>query len=84
MHHNEQADDEEDRDEDEEYPDDGSVDTDPCPVCGKPVYEQAERCPHCGSYILEEDSTKRQPLWIIVGTLLMLAGIIVVWVIMGR
>src|SRR4051812_43962722 len=30
--------------------DDDEAEKLPCPECGEPVYEQAERCPHCGSY----------------------------------
>ncbi|MGO8690656.1 MAG: hypothetical protein ACLQLG_13620 [Thermoguttaceae bacterium] len=47
---------------------DGTV---PCPSCGRPIYEDSPRCPHCGNYISEEDPPPaRKPWWIIVGALL--------------
>jgi len=66
---------------DEEDPDsvdansDDSVDTRPCPYCGKPVYEQAELCPHCRSYISREDvSNRRWPWWVWAGIVLAILG----------
>ena len=57
--------------EDEEY---ASDDTEPCPYCGKPVYEGAERCPHCENYITAEDGRGRpRPWWFVVGMILALA-----------
>jgi predicted nucleic acid-binding Zn ribbon protein len=78
-------DDDEDLD-DSEFPeisdDEDSVDTDPCPHCGKPVYEQAEACPNCGKYISREDSfSPRKPMWIIFGAIICLIAILVVWMI---
>lgn len=41
--------------EEEEYSDrsdqDGDEPTIPCPYCGKHVYEESDRCPHCQHYI---------------------------------
>jgi predicted nucleic acid-binding Zn ribbon protein len=45
----------------------------PCPYCRRPIYEDSQRCPHCGNYISEEDApAARKPWWIIVGALLVL------------
>ena len=58
-----------------------SVDTDPCPYCGRPVYEQVEVCPHCKNFISREDSLpSRKPLWIIAGVIVTLVVIVVCWV----
>ncbi len=55
----------------------------PCPYCREPVYEGAERCPHCEQYISEEDSpSSPKPRWIILGCVICL--IIVGWWIFGR
>jgi predicted nucleic acid-binding Zn ribbon protein len=65
--------------------DEDSVDTDPCPYCGKPVYEQAEVCPHCGKYISREESLPpRKPIWIILGAIFTLIAFLVVWVILRQ
>lgn len=49
----------------------------PCPYCRQEIYEDAERCPHCGRYISEEDApSSPKPWWIIVGALLCL---LVIW-----
>jgi predicted nucleic acid-binding Zn ribbon protein len=62
--------------------DEDSVDTESCPSCGAPVYEDAEICPKCGQDISQEDSTSRKPLWIIVTTGVCVAVILIVWVLL--
>ena len=50
-----------------------------CPYCREPVYEDAQRCPHCERYISEEDAPpSRRPVWIIAGILVSLA-IALIW-----
>jgi hypothetical protein len=42
----------------------------PCPYCGKPLPEDAPRCPYCDNYISREDAPpSRKPWWIILGVL---------------
>ena len=65
-------------DDDLEYvPDEGDDDpTMPCPHCQEPVFDEAERCPHCGKYISTEDAPpSRKPWWIIIGALLCLFAV---------
>jgi hypothetical protein len=39
-----------------------------CPCCGESIHEDAPRCPHCGTYVSEEDApAMRKPWWIVVG-----------------
>jgi hypothetical protein len=52
----------------------------PCPECGKPVYEQADRCPICGSFIIGGNPTQRQPRWVLVVVIVMILVVLVVWV----
>jgi hypothetical protein len=47
-----------------------------CPACRRPVFEQAEWCPHCENYISQEDAPSRQPWWIVAGVVVCL-GVIV-------
>jgi hypothetical protein len=54
----------------------------PCPYCKRPVYEDSERCPHCGNYLSEEDAPQRTPMWIVIGTVAALA-VAMLWV-LGR
>jgi hypothetical protein len=57
--------DESDTDDDEG---DEHAETVACPYCGKPVYEGAELCPHCKSFISFEDAPPpRRPWWIWAG-----------------
>ncbi len=60
--------------DDEEDGGQGDDDTTiPCPYCRRPIYEDSQRCPHCGNYISEEDApAARKPWWIIVGALVVL------------
>jgi predicted nucleic acid-binding Zn ribbon protein len=57
-------------------------DTMPCPYCGQAIYDEAERCPYCESYISREDAPSRQSTWIVVGVVICLA-IVALWV-LGR
>jgi hypothetical protein len=50
---------------------DDSAETVPCPYCHRPVYEEAERCPHCEQYLTEEDRPVRPP-WLVAGAFLCL------------
>lgn len=66
----------------DEDPDESDVDendeadTRPCPYCGKQVYEHAELCPHCKSYISFENTASRRPLWIWITGIVLLAAMI--------
>src|SRR5262245_25682780 len=60
-----------------------AIATIPCPYCHEPVHEDSQRCPHCETYISQEDAPpSRKPVWIIVGLLITLA-IAVMWA-LGR
>jgi len=73
----------EDRDDefdgvDEDEDDDETV---PCPHCRRLVYEDAERCPHCGSYLSREDAPREaKPLWVVATVLVVLAAILLTWI----
>ncbi len=66
---------------DEEYEEDWDDDessTVPCPSCGRPVYEDAEQCPHCGEYIvpgMNSNVLASRPKWF---QILAILGIIAV------
>jgi hypothetical protein len=61
-------------------PADEDDDTVPCPYCKKPVHEDAERCPHCESYISAEDTPPtHKPWWIIIGAAACL-GVVYLWI----
>ena len=46
----------------------------PCPSCGLPVYEDAERCPHCGDWIMPLAAASGRPFWVrIVGVIVVIA-----------
>lgn len=45
----------------------------PCPYCQRMISEDTPRCPHCGSYMSEEDAPRRRSwLWMIAVGLLVL------------
>ena len=73
----EDADDDEPEFGEEESPDEeGSDVTEPCPECGRAVYDDAERCPHCGHYVTrEEASGPGWPLWMKIAAGLALTGV---------
>ncbi|GIW97690.1 MAG: hypothetical protein KatS3mg111_1023 [Pirellulaceae bacterium] len=55
----------------------------PCPICLEPVYEEAQRCPHCDNYIVASDSlASRRPMWFYLA--FVLAGLVVtLWIVGG-
>ena len=44
----------------------------PCPYCRVEIYEDTELCPHCGSYIIDED-VPSTPTWVFWTALILLA-----------
>jgi predicted nucleic acid-binding Zn ribbon protein len=84
MGYDEQDDDLHDRelpDASDQDDDDGSVDTVACPSCGADVYEQAERCPHCGQYQSGERARpqRRGLKWLIAVAFVCLLIVLVMW-----
>jgi predicted nucleic acid-binding Zn ribbon protein len=73
----------EDELDESEYPDEADMDeegdeTDPCPACGKPIYEDSIRCPHCGEYVHLEHAPSPQATWFWIALLLALV-IVLLW-----
>jgi len=65
--------------EDADIDDDASAETLNCPGCGKLIYEQAERCPHCGHYVTEETAPRRRRVkWFVVAVVICLI-IVLLW-----
>ncbi|HYW80808.1 MAG TPA: zinc-ribbon domain-containing protein [Thermoguttaceae bacterium] len=58
--------------------DDDSTETVPCSECGADVYEDAEQCPHCGTYIIAQTNVwaGRPGWWIVLGLLGVVAVIL--------
>jgi ribosomal protein S27AE len=44
--------------------DDDDVELLTCPACGKDVYEDTEKCPHCGDWITPLAAHGRLPGWV--------------------
>jgi hypothetical protein len=62
-------------DDSEEY-----ADTIPCLFCKKPIYENAEWCPHCHSYLFyDASSVGRKPWWFLGGVAVCLL-IVLFWI----
>lgn len=63
----------------EDESDDDLCETVPCVQCGAQVYEDAVRCPACGTYITHQSGvwSGRPVWWIVLGLLGILAVILV-------
>jgi len=56
----------------------------PCPKCGAAVYDDAEWCPNCETYISEEDPETFQsgiPMWAKVTALVLLFTVLGFWIV---
>ena len=77
-------DDEQDEYGDDDVTDDDAAETVPCPDCGADVYEDAEQCRACGSYIVPANhSFAGRPIWWTILGLLGIAAVIWVFVLSG-
>jgi uncharacterized OB-fold protein len=64
-------------DDDEACEEDGADETlAECPKCGAEVYDDIEKCPHCGEWIggLEYAGSSRKRLFVAIVALFLLAG----------
>jgi hypothetical protein len=75
-------DDEFDVDESDDLDDEDSSDavTMPCPHCFGTIYDDSERCPHCGQYLSREDLPYRPPLWVVIGVSICLV-VVATWIV---
>jgi hypothetical protein len=55
---------------------DDEGDLTPCPSCGAQVYEESQKCPQCGEWIVPRLSTSKNPVWILAAILAILAMIL--------
>ena len=80
--------------QDDEGPDDYTVDEDvdddpegdqlPCPSCGHMIFDDTDRCPHCGDWVMPLAATAsgRQP-WIWWTALILAVVLMVAWGLFG-
>src|SRR5688500_5455432 len=57
----------------EETDDDDEPDIVACPNCNRAISEEAERCHHCGHYVVHEESLNRPGWTVFIVALLVLA-----------
>ncbi len=67
--------DEADQDDEDDSADDSLGD---CPNCGRPVYYDAEQCPHCRQYITHRLGSDPKLKWIAVAILVAM-GLVIIW-----
>jgi hypothetical protein len=57
----------------------------PCPHCGEDVYDDAEQCPACGSWITgEERAWTGRPSWFVVLGVIVALLTILTWIVCWR
>ena len=64
---------------DRDDPGDDDSTTVECPYCRESIYDGAERCPHCGHYLSDEDAPRRRSGWLVVGVIVCLIIVLVAW-----
>jgi hypothetical protein len=67
-------------DADESNVSDDDSETLPCPYCRKPVYEEADVCPHCRNFVSFADVPSRRPWWLVAGVAVGVV-IVLIWVV---
>ena len=78
-------DDEDDADLDPEGPDPHEMDysDEPdlaiCPHCRKMIFEDAERCPHCGEYVLLSETPLNTRGWLVIAVIVALLIAMLFW-----
>ena len=64
---------------DEEFPDENSSEGDAtvaCRSCGERMYDDAEKCPHCGDYVTSAPKSSRgYAMWIMIGVAALVLGL---------
>jgi len=62
---------------DADLTDDERTETVACPACGVQIYENADRCPLCGEYVVTSGKTahRRSGWWVLVA-LALIAGLL--------
>lgn len=64
--------------EPDEDDDDDSVETVACPSCGRQIYEEAEQCPYCHTYVTHSTSVLAgKPIWFVGLAILGIIAVIV-------
>lgn len=70
-----------DEDADGDLLDDSEFVVAKCPKCGGPLFEDADRCNHCGHWIIHHSSIwEGRGLWYLTLALLGVAAVIYFWV----
>ena len=66
-------------DDDDDWDDSSDEPTVSCPSCGGEIFEDSPRCPHCETYLSDDDHRRRrQPLWVSITAVICLA-VVIVW-----
>ena len=56
------------------------VETQACPACGADIFEDAERCPECGQYVVDSESAiSAWPWWLFALGLAGTVAVILAW-----
>lgn len=76
-----QRDDEVELDEfdDDEINDDSAAEELPCPSCGRTIYEDTDRCPHCGDWVMPLAAAAVRKDWVWWTALALVAVMFVTW-----
>lgn len=63
-----------------DFGDDGEVETESCPKCGRDIPEDTVRCPYCGDYVTPGgEAAAGRRTWLFVATAVAVVVIVVLW-----
>ena len=68
----------------DEFADGPELDQVPCPSCGRMIYDDTDKCPHCGDWVMPMASAAaRRPTWIWWTALVLAAVMLITWGLWG-
>ena len=68
---------------DDEVDDDPEDDQLPCPSCGRMIFDDTDRCPHCGDWVMPLAAASSRGTWVWWTALALVIVMLITWGLFG-